>query len=94
MRSDDTRRIGAASLGAALLLLLLLGALGMNRATARPGALPRWYHSPPVGGHIYSLGLLPCTRSEPGRLLIGRDIIALSVYPPPGWSLATAPPCP
>ena len=94
MRSDDARRIVAASLGAALLLLLVLGATGLGRATGQPGARPRWYHSPPIGRHIYSLGLLPCTATEPGRLLVGRDIIALSVYPPPGWSLPTAPPCP
>jgi hypothetical protein len=93
LRSEDGRR-SVASLGAALLLLLLLAALAMNRATAQPAALPRWYHSPPIGGHIFSVGLLPCTPTEPGRLLLGRDIVVLSVYPPPGWSVPTAPPCP
>jgi hypothetical protein len=94
MRPDDTRRAVAAIIGAALLLLILVAALGLNRATARPGVQPRWYHSPPIGRHIYSAGLLPCTATEPGRLLFGRDIILMSVYPPPGWSVPTAPPCP
>lgn len=91
--SGNARRLIAVSLGAALLLLLLLAALSVNRATAQPDAQPHWYHAM-IAGHLYSVGLVPCTPTQPGHLMLGRDIIGRSTNPPPGWWLPTAPPCP
>jgi hypothetical protein len=79
---------------AALLLILLLGALAIGGVAANRGAGAIRLDSPPVGGHIYSLWLLPCDAFTPGLVMVGRDLYIFSSYPPPGPKLFLAPACP
>ncbi len=84
--------IGASML---LLLTLLLCIIATYSATARPGGIPRWFHAPPIGRHMISLGVLPCTAITPGQLVLGYNVLLRSsILNPPGWALPTAPPCP
>jgi hypothetical protein len=87
-------RRALALVGAALLILLLLGALAAGQIVANPMARALRLDSPPVAGHTYSLWVLPCDGFTPGLIMVGRDLYIFSVYPPPGPKLFLAPPCP
>ncbi|MBX0330277.1 hypothetical protein K2Z83_21660 [Oscillochloris sp. ZM17-4] len=84
----------AVAAGAALLILLLACALAGFAATGRPGARRWQLDSPAVGGHVYSLWLLPCDALNPGQILFVRDAMIFSRYPPPGLAIPLAPACP
>jgi hypothetical protein len=47
-----------------------------------------------IGGHGYSLWLLPCDAFNPGQIILGRDLWIFSRYPPPGIAIPLAPACP
>jgi hypothetical protein len=91
--SQSPRAIAIAAVSG-LLILLLACALAGFAATSRPGARRWQIDSPPIGGHSYSLWVLPCDRFNPGQILLGRDLMIFSRYPPPGISIPLAPPCP
>jgi hypothetical protein len=80
--------------GATLLLLILLGALAVSQIAASGSSPALRLDSPAIGGHTYSLWVLPCDRFTPGLIMVGRDLYIFSVYPPPGPKLTHAPPCP
>lgn len=89
------RRRIALLLAALLLAALLACPLGVFGAAGRPDARPRWWHSPIVaGGHMVSVGLIPCGPALPGKLIIAYNAFISSRYPPPGLYLSTTPPCP
>jgi hypothetical protein len=92
-RTRLVRRLLVA-LAALLLMLLLVGGLALRQAVANPAQRAIWLDSPPIGGHIYSLAVLPCTPFSPGVIVMGRDLRIFSSYPPPGPKLPLAPPCP
>lgn len=87
-------RAAAAALIAGLLLLLLTCALAGFAATSRPGTGRIWGVDTPIGRHIYSVWLLPCDQINPGQILLGRDLMIYSSYPPPGLKIPLAPACP
>ncbi|NNJ12897.1 hypothetical protein EKD04_021450 [Chloroflexales bacterium ZM16-3] len=93
MRARSLRAaIGA--LAAALIILLLACALAGFAATSRPGARSWQLDSPMIGGHSYSLWVLPCDAFNPGQLLLVRDAMLFSRYPPPGIAIPLALACP
>ncbi|NTV62632.1 MAG: hypothetical protein HGA65_03715, partial [Oscillochloris sp.] len=50
--------------------------------------------TPPIGGHVYSLWVLPCDAFNPGQIILGHNLMVYSRYPPPGFSVPLAPTCP
>jgi hypothetical protein len=84
----------AAALATALIILLLACALAGFAATGRPGARRWQLDSPMIGGHAYSLWVLPCDAFNPGQIILGRDLWIFSRYPPPGIAIPLAPACP
>jgi hypothetical protein len=89
-----TARRALAAAGAALLLALLLAALTIRQLTASPTTRAIRLDSPALGGHVYSLWLLPCDAFSPGLIMAGRDLYIFSSYPPPGPKLILSAPCP
>jgi hypothetical protein len=79
---------------AAFAVLLLACGLAAFAASARPGAQVLRLDSPIIGGHGYSLWLLPCDEFNPGQIILGRDLWIYSRYPPPGLAIPLAPACP
>jgi hypothetical protein len=75
-------------------VVLISCSAGLVAVAARPGTQAWQLNSPPVGGHIYSLWLVPCGATHPGQLILGRDLPLFSRYPPPGLTLPLAPACP
>lgn len=78
----------------ALAVLLLACGMAAFVASARPSAQPWRLDSPIIGGHGYSLWLLPCDAFNPGQIILGRDLWIYSRYPPPGLTIPLAPACP
>jgi hypothetical protein len=92
----DARSLRATTIAAAvgLLSLILACALAGFLSTSRPGAR-RWeLDSPVIGGHVYSLWVLPCDAFNPGQAIFSRDLMIFSRYPPPGLSIPLSPSCP
>lgn len=79
---------------AGVIIFLVFGMVSLYTATSNPQTVPRWWHSPFVGRHMLSVGLLPCNERMSGQLIIGHNVLLSSRYPPPGLSIPTAPPCP
>lgn len=76
-------------------LLALACVFGALRVAARPGAGAIRLDSPMIGGHAYSIWVLPCDPWNPGQVVIGRDLWVFSRYPPPGLlNIPLAPACP
>lgn len=76
-------------------LLALACVFGALRVAVQPGAAAIRLDSPMVGGHVYSLWVLPCDPWNPGQVVIGRDLWMFSSYPPPGLlKIPLAPACP
>ncbi len=84
----------AIAIAATLAGLLLACGLAAFTASARQGAQPWQLDSPIIGGHGYSLWLLPCDEFNPGQIILGTDLWIYSRYPPPGLSIPLAPACP
>jgi hypothetical protein len=84
----------AVAVAVALALTLLACGLTAFAATARPGSQPWRFDSPIIGGHSYSLWMLPCDRFNPGQIILGHNLWMYSRYPPPGMSIPLAPACP
>lgn len=87
-------RAAIAALTASILILLVACALAGFAATGRSGLGHHQIDLPPIGGHMYSIWLLPCDPFIPGQILFGRDLMIYSRYPPPGLSIPLSPPCP
>jgi hypothetical protein len=76
-------------------LLVLACVLGGLRVAVQPGAAAIRLDSPPIGGQVYSLWVLPCDSWNPGQIVIGRNLWVFSSYPPPGLlNIPLAPACP
>ncbi|WP_129631353.1 hypothetical protein [Candidatus Oscillochloris fontis] len=82
----------ALSLG--LVLLLSLCGLSGFLITRNPNGRHLSFDTPPIAGHVYSIWLLPCDAYNPGQIILGRDLMIYSRYPPPGFSIPLAPMCP
>ena len=76
-----------------VLTILLVGASTIVVATG-PGRQVREFGLPLGGGHRLMAMLIPCTATQPGRLIIGRDLFLSSRFPPPGLVVPAARPCP
>jgi hypothetical protein len=92
--SARSPRLIAIAIAITLAVLVLACGLAAFAASARPGSQPWRLDSPIIGGHGYSLWLLPCDRFNPGQIILGRDLWIYSRYPPPGLSIPLAPACP
>ena len=78
---------------AGVIIFLVVSMVALYTATSNPQTAPRWWHSPSLGYHMLSVGLLPCSGQMPGQLIIGHNVMLSSRYPPPGLTIPTAPPC-
>jgi hypothetical protein len=79
--------------GVAGLFLLASLWLALYVRTSTPQQAVYWYDSPIVVGHNFSFGLLPCSASETGHVLIILDSFRSSVQGPM-LKLPVAPACP
>jgi|GEM_PF-2331586 hypothetical protein len=75
------------------LCVLVVVWFALYARTSTPQQAVYWYDSPIIARHNFSLGLLPCSASEYGQLVIILDSFRSSV-PGPYLSLPVAPPCP
>lgn len=77
-----------------IIIFLVCSMFALYTTTSNPQAMPRWWHSPSMGRHMLSVGLLPCSERMSGQLITGHNVLYSSRYPPPGLSIPTVSPCP
>ncbi|NTV65318.1 MAG: hypothetical protein HGA65_17550, partial [Oscillochloris sp.] len=85
--SDRSLRTAILAVTIGLLILLMACAISGFMATSRPNARRWMLDTPPIGGHVYSLWVLPCDAFNPGQIILGHNLMVYSRYPPPGFSV-------